>query len=452
MNFRSLVFLCTALVTGFSVSFPVVSQAEAADSPRWAVVVSTAKADPVMKKDASDQSFTVFGEKTVLIGGEALMKKLQGQETEPPVLLRPGEEALLFSTRDQAWRRKGFPAGVRPVLKVQGMWVLLADETARMGLNARTSPFTQIEPLPVNTVVLTPSRPAGKQAKDPISEMLSRVDGEAWYADVQALADLKTRYTYGQGAQRAIEYCEKAFQELGYQTRRQSWGNQGGNPGLNLEAIVPGFDANNSGEVIVLGHLDSTSPKASTLAPGADDNGSGAAGVLALARFMKGLKGRATVRFVVVNGEEQGLLGSKAYVKALTPKEIASLRGVLTMDMIAFDAKPPLTAVIETKSFNQPMAEQLSDLAASYTALTTQISYNPWGSDHVPFLQKEIPTILTIESEYDDNPTYHQVTDTPEKMNRGLGLEILKLNAAALANLADLVRSPAGPSRSTPQR
>jgi len=204
--------------------------------------------------------------------------------------------------------------------------------------------------------------------------------------------------------------------------------------------------------VIVLGHLDSTSPKASTLAPGADDNGSGAAGVLAMARFMKGLKGRATVRFVVVNGEEQGLLGSKAYVNSLTPKELASLRGVLTMDMIAFDAKPPLTAVIETASFNTQMAEQLSNLAASYTTLTSQISYNRWGSDHVPFLKKEIPTVLTIESEYDSNPTYHQVTDTPEKMNRDLAQQILRLNGAALASLADLVRSPAAPHRSSSDR
>lgn len=447
MNIRSLLLLGAALVTGLGLPSVASAQPGAESAPRWAVVMRSEKAGSLVKTNPADLSFTVLGDKTVLIGGESLVKKL-GSGSESPVALRPGEEALLYSTREHAWRQGKFPAGTRPILKIQGMWVLLADETARMGLNARTSPFTQIAPLPVNTVVLTPTRPSGRQAEDVVSTMLERLDTEAWFNDVKTLADLKTRYTYSQGAKSAIDYCEKVFQELGLQTKRQNFGSQS-NPAQNLEAIAPGFDAQNSGEVIVLGHLDSTSPKASTLAPGADDNGSGAAGVLALARFMKGLKGRATVRFVVVNGEEQGLLGSKAYVNALTPKELASLRGVLTMDMIAFDAQPPVSAVIETASFNTAMAEQLSDLAASYTTLTSQISYNPWGSDHVPFLKKEIPTVLTIESEYDSNPTYHQVTDTPEKMNRELASQILRLNAAALANLADLVRSPAFPRTSS---
>ncbi|MBI3038957.1 M28 family peptidase, partial [bacterium] len=87
----------------------------------------------------------------------------------------------------------------------------------------------------------------------------------------------------------------------------------------------------------MVGHLDSISPNPMNLAPGADDDGSGAAGVLALARFSNGLKGRANIRFLITLGEEQGMLGSKAYVSAMTAEEIAKTRNVITMDMIGFD-------------------------------------------------------------------------------------------------------------------
>ncbi|MFZ2958999.1 MAG: M28 family peptidase [Candidatus Ozemobacteraceae bacterium] len=428
--------LLVAPMTAFAQS------ADRAERPeKWAVVLSTSEAGDITKNAPNAAfSFTVLGEKTVLVGQESVFSHLSGKHLDrSPVGLRKGEEALLFSNRDPALRRMSF-SGARPILKVQGMWVLLANETAKMGLMAKTSAFTQVEPLPADTVVLTPSRaPSKGPHRGPLSGLLDRVNIETFKTDVKALADLKTRYTYGAGADAALVYCEKKLQELGLKTRRQSFSGSG-KPRDNLEAVQPGFDQGNSGEVIIIGHLDSTSPKASTLAPGADDNGSGAAGVLEMARFLKGLKGRAGVRFVLVLGEEQGLLGSKAYVASLSPTEIAKLRGVINMDMISFDAKPPLSAVIETASFNTQMAEQMSQLAADYTTLTSQISYNPWGSDHVPFLKKEVPTVLTIESEYDDNPTYHQITDTPDRMNNDLAFQILRLNAAALAEMADVER------------
>ncbi|MBF0501226.1 MAG: M28 family peptidase [Candidatus Riflebacteria bacterium] len=408
---------------------------------KWAVVIPTSEAGDLTKAPVDPSiSFTTLGDKTVILGGESLLGKLSGKHPDhSPVGFRKGEEALLFSTRAPALRQMSI-SGARLILKVQGMRVFLADETAKMGLTAKISPFTKLEALPANTVVLTPSRSPGKKRQgDLISPLLDRLDIEAFKADVKALSDLKTRYTYSKGADAALVYCEKKFQELGLKTRRQSFTSNGTSRD-NLEAVQPGFDQSNSGEVFIIAHLDSTSPNASTLAPGADDNGSGAAGVLALARFMKGLKGRAGVRFILVLGEEQGMLGSKAYVASLSPVELAKLRGAINMDMIAFDAQPPLSAVLETADFNGQMADQMSELAARYTSLTTQISYNWWGSDHVSFLKKNIPSVLTIESEYSDNANYHQVTDTPDHMNNDLALQMLRLNAASICEMAEIER------------
>jgi hypothetical protein len=430
------------LVLLFSCSGAVFA-AEPVTESRWALVIPTASLEAVQQAAGTNLlSFTVLGTHTVLQGGTTLYEQVKGlgclTNSTP---FRKGEQAWLLTTKDTQVRRRSFP-GVRTVLLVLGNRVVLANETAKMGMASSMSDFSKIDPLPENEVVITPPRTSQRREPGtPMSELLKRLDFETYFAEVQAMADFKTRSTYTVQADRAIEYCDKIMQDLGLKTRRIPFTSSGSKKD-NLEGRQEGFDPANAGEVLIVGHLDSTSPQASTLAPGADDNGSGAAGVLALARFMKGLNPRASIRYVLFLGEEQGLLGSKAYVASLQPAEIAKIRAVINMDMIGFDKTPPLSMVIETASFNKAMAELMSDLAAKHTALTSQISYNPWGSDHVPFLKKEIPTVLTIESEYDANPTYHKTNDTPEKLNQDLCREILKLNAATLVELASVIRSP----------
>ncbi|HOY66308.1 MAG TPA: M28 family peptidase [Candidatus Ozemobacteraceae bacterium] len=435
----------TSLLAGalFAVVLGCSNAGAAEPESRWAISlpVETAKS-VISKSDDAQLAWTTIGANTVVICRGRLAESIVRRHPEVPATpFRPGEEAWLLATKDPALRGKVFP-GVRTLLRRQGYHVVLANETARMGISRWLSDFTRIDPLPADTVVLTPpSRPGRSRpsAEDPIGAFVDRIDREAFAADLKALADLQTRSTYSAGGAKALAYVERSLTAMGLQVRRQAFGSAGA-PSANIEAVQPGFDPANAGEVIILGHLDSTSPKASTLAPGADDNGSGAAGVLALARLMQGRKGRASVRYVLVMGEEQGLLGSKAYVAALPPAELANLRAVINMDMIGFDAKAPLSMVLETAAFNREMAERMAELAAAHTTLSTQISTNPWGSDHVPFLKKQVPTVLTIESEYDDNPTYHQVTDTFEKVNLDLAWQILRLNAAMLAEAASVER------------
>lgn len=442
MNRSGKAFLAGALLAGFLGCAAV----DAADiESRWAVAMPTETAKSVIQKaDDSQVAHTTIGATTVVICRGRFAEDLVKRHPEAVAMpFRPGEEAWLLSTKDPALRGRVFP-GAREVFSRQGYHVLLAGETARMGLSRWLSDFTRLDPLPEDTVVLTPpSRPGRSKSApaDPVAAFVDRIDRTLFTADLKAISDLQTRYTYAAGGMKALDYCENALKEMGLQIRRQAFGSSGA-PSANIEAVQPGFDPANAGEVVIIGHLDSTSPKASTLAPGADDNGSGAAGVLALARLMQGRKGRATVRYVVVMGEEQGLLGSRAYVAALSPAEITGFRAVINMDMIGFDAKPPLSVVLETAAFNQTMADRIAELAAVYTTLSTQISTNPWGSDHVPFLKKQIPTVLTIESEYDDNPTYHQVTDTFDRVNLNLAWQILRLNAAMLAESASVERLP----------
>ncbi len=427
----------------FALLSTAVAMAEAPGVVRdFVVVLPTEQTPPIVRDDAVVRSYTTLGQQTVLRGGQSLLDLLRRKKTHHRSLpVTTGETVLLMTTKDQALRNFK-RQGVKVLVRTQGFLVLVTDQTTAMGLADLVSDFTQIEPLPENTTVLTPPRLANKTARvDFISEFIKQIDHETFKKDVQALADFKTRYTYSDGARQALDYCEKILVDCGLKVRRMTF-TSAGQPRENLEAVATGFTPSQAGDVVVVGHLDSTSPQAKTLAPGADDNGSGAAGVLALARLIKGRTHRANVRFLLVLGEEQGMLGSKAYVNTLSEAEIANIRAVIVMDMIGFDRKPPVSIQLETLPFCQEMADHWADLAANYTKAATQISTHAYGSDHMPFLKKEVPTILTIESEFDDNPTYHQITDTPEKINYELCAEILKLNAAVMAEQAAIERMP----------
>ena len=90
----------------------------------------------------------------------------------------------------------------------------------------------------------------------------------------------------------------------------------------NLIITLPGVELEN--EIVILSaHLDSTSevdPK--SIAPGAEDNGSGAAALLEAARVLRGKSFQRTIQIAWFTGEEQGLLGSRAFVEMLDKSKL----------------------------------------------------------------------------------------------------------------------------------
>jgi Zn-dependent M28 family amino/carboxypeptidase len=98
-------------------------------------------------------------------------------------------------------------------------------------------------------------------------------------------------------------------------------------PTKNVIAETRGGDPNS---VIVVGaHLDSVGT-----GPGINDNGSGSAGILAIAKELDKFKLQHKVRFIWFSAEESGLLGSEAYVASLPPEERAKIKAMLNFDMI----------------------------------------------------------------------------------------------------------------------
>lgn len=211
--------------------------------------------------------------------------------------------------------------------------------------------------------------------------------------------------------------------------------------------LVPGWGA---GLVIVGCHLDSTAANdagynpATGPARGADDDGSGVAGTLALARWMWGMRGqlRHTVRFCFFNGEEQGLIGSKAYASAMKAYG-APIKAVVCMDMIGFNSDANRLFEVHAgytdpavRDASVPIANTVASWAASLGALPPAQVYrgtSPYGgpdrsvadgainrSDHAAFHQQGYPAVVVTEDFFgnlasepmaDPNPNYHRNAD-----------------------------------------
>jgi len=184
--------------------------------------------------------------------------------------------------------------------------------------------------------------------------------------------------------------------------------------------------------VYVVAHMDSVGHSFA----GADDNASGTAALIEMARALSAQKTKRTIRYFVTNAEENGLVGSRAHVRGLTPAQISQIKFVINMDMVAYNANGLVD--IETNKEFTAQAEWMSALVRTYTKLTPNITMPAWGSDHVPFLEKKIPTILTIEHWKTKTPCYHLACDVESSLNYDYMKEIVKLNLAALAEVAVL--------------
>ncbi|MAW62153.1 MAG: hypothetical protein CMJ94_15160 [Planctomycetes bacterium] len=190
-------------------------------------------------------------------------------------------------------------------------------------------------------------------------------------------------------------------------------------PSYNLAAWVRGTDGD--GEAVVIGaHLDHVGLNdwadggKMRVHPGADDNASGSAALLEIAQALSETKPREDILLLWFTGEENGLLGSRAYCeKPLVAHEQTLI--MLNMDQIART---------DPKSMNlgglwdAPDLEKLSKRIAKNIDQELKLDFEGGRelfarSDHYSFFQKGVPVIFFFEGDIDSNPVYHKPGDVP---------------------------------------
>ncbi|BAY09920.1 M20/M25/M40 family metallo-hydrolase [Calothrix sp. NIES-2098] len=218
----------------------------------------------------------------------------------------------------------------------------------------------------------------------------------------------------------------------------------------NVEAQLQGSESDEL--VLITAHLDSTAAFSdrfepqTDFAPGRDDDASGVAAVLAIASVMKELAAikppKRSIRFVLFNAEEHGLIGSKAYARGQAAIA-APIVAVYQMDMIGYNVNPPRSfeahvgylPSLDVQNRSLVLAERLGKVTQqiSKELQPLQIYFSTgWlnrdrdpaegRSDHASFHERGYAACVVSEDFFagplldspaaEANPNYHMKTDT----------------------------------------
>lgn len=284
--------------------------------------------------------------------------------------------------------------------------------------------------LPLREARAEEARPQEAQAA--IQDLVDEVHAQRWFNDVTALAAYN-RYTHGSEILDARDWLVLQFEALpGLSVTTQSF-QVGGTTAFNVVAELTGNERPDDW-YIVGAHYDATSENPGAAAPGAEDNASGCSGVLEMARIFTAYPPEATLLFICYSGEEQGLYGSVDHASRLVDAGTDDkVQAMLNMDMIGFTGDADLDCLLETAPAFADLNAAFGDAAVLYTTLRIVVSLNPFGSDHVPYISRGMPAVLTIENDWDSYPHYHRTTDLPGRLSLEMGGEILRMNVAAMA-------------------
>lgn len=183
--------------------------------------------------------------------------------------------------------------------------------------------------------------------------------------------------------------------------------------------------------VIVGGHQDSWD-----LSTGATDNGTGTVAAMEVLRAMKalGLKPKRTLRVVLFSGEEQGLLGSRAYVKA-HEADLKNVQAVLIDDLGSGRIKGFIDMGVE--AWRAPLAAAMS-AANGLGAVELPAAIMPGATDHWPFFQKGVPGFAALQEPLDYfTHTHHSQVDSLDhvvKEDLLQGTQVMAVTAWGLLN------------------
>jgi ABC-type taurine transport system substrate-binding protein len=305
-------------------------------------------------------------------------------------------------------------------------------------------------PLPENTIAFETQKRTQRQPIPEIAALVATVSQAQFSDTLTRLTGFHTRHSLTAEFLAAADWVKQELEALGFVVSKRviSVGT-----GTSFNVVADRFGSGtNRRLVIVTAHLDSinTAGGIAAAAPGADDNGSGSAGVIEIGRILATQPIENDLRLILFGGEEQGLHGSQQYVASLSQADRSRIDSVINMDMIATLNTPTLTVLLEGAAVSQSLMNDLSDAAHDYTSLTVQTSLNPFASDHVPFINASLPALLTIEGADSANHNVHTANDTLDHIHYGLASEILKMNVAVIAKRLGIKESSILRSSSSP--
>lgn len=219
--------------------------------------------------------------------------------------------------------------------------------------------------------------------------------------------DIGVRRGGTDGENRAAEYAVAYLKGLGYSAELRPVSIPNGLTSHNVVAVKQG---SSNLTIVIGGHMDSKKP-----APGANDNASGSAAVLELARDLKDATITPTIIFVLFGNEEMidsnashHHYGSRGYVAQMTAEQRQNLVGMISLDMVAYGSAFKVRTMGKGPQLLQSMLltrAKSSGVSLAYMKDTSSAGY----SDHEAF---ELAGYPAVWLEWREDPNYHTVKDT----------------------------------------
>lgn len=268
-------------------------------------------------------------------------------------------------------------------------------------------------PSPVSSAVSPSPTPIVSPAPAPVPSF----DAERAHRTVAALSvTIGPRDAAGAAYRRAAGLIANSFAAQGYDVRRQTVGVPAGRSAgrdvpagetVNVIATPPGFDPSTP-HILVGAHLDSVPSS-----PGANDNASGVAVMMELARLARLAPTRMPVVWVAFGGEERrvpgdggALFGSRAYLDSMSREQYAALKGVIVMDVVGLGTHvqiasdgttaPPVIDALEAAAIRRGIPSRVRVLTGLF-------------SDHRPFERAGFPVGWLYTGEFDELHTRRDV-------------------------------------------
>lgn len=281
-----------------------------------------------------------------------------------------------------------------------------------------------------------------------IVSSVSRNNIEKWITD---LASFHTRHTKSKYIDDVANWLKQELDKISqtninFHNYKES--------GYKLKNIICQKTGSLSNKVIlVCAHYDSRMEDLEDMnsrAPGADDNASGVAVILEIARLILNLSLEKTIQLAFFSGEEQGLWGSKNYAKQLKDNNV-NLHRLINLDMVGCppaNGKNTVTierdmgnAVLTNDKDSQTFAAMMEQMALDYTNLDVMLG-PIYDSDYMPFEALGYVTVGGYDGgATDENTHYHSITDEVSFVDMDYVVSISKMVLATVLREAVVLLS-----------
>ena len=350
----------------------------------------------------------------------------------------------LVSSPDGALPQLPPDAGT-PVLQL-GNVILLQTSLDEIALRQKISySFMPLQLTPLQLPEAAPHSSCKVSVVSDVQAIVNLVEANSVRSHIQSLQDFGTRYALADNRLAISQWIKDRFLSFGItdvELHSFEWRNT---TQYNVVATIPGSVYPDE-YIIVGGHHDSINMYDDPYlgAPGADDNASGTAACLEMARVMMagGFQPQRSIRFITFAAEEFGLWGSKAYADYADENNL-NIRLMINHDMIANNSADPGEWLVRLMPYEGSLEQSYfaCNITANYTTLQPYLgNLNSTSSDSAPFWQAGYNVAYFFEDEF--SPHYHSSDDIVDNIDPAYAAEVIKASTALAAHFAKMPDAP----------